>query len=108
MRNFPDPRGYWSEKEGRRAVEAWRRSGESSSAFARRHGIRAKRLKWWSERLAPAAPSPTVSFVPATVVEPEHDELAVVIRIPSGIAIEIASATPATIASIATMLAKSS
>jgi hypothetical protein len=105
MRNFPDPRGYWSETEGRRAVHAWRRSGESSAAFARRHGIRARRLVWWSKRLP--APMTIASLVPA-VVEPEHDELAVVIRIPSGIAIEIASATPASIVTIAAALAKSS
>ena len=101
MRNFPDPRGYWSEKEGRRAVEAWRRSGESAAAFARRHRIRAKR----SKRLP--GPPTIVSLVRATVVEPEPDELAVVIRIPSGIAIEITSATPTSIAAIATALAKS-
>jgi hypothetical protein len=106
MRNFPDPRGYWSETEGRRAVEAWRRSGESAAAFARRHGIRSKRLVWWSKRLP--APSTIVSLVPATVVEAEPDEFAVVIRIPNGVAIEIARATPTSIAAIATALARSS
>ncbi|HET9992731.1 MAG TPA: hypothetical protein VFQ65_29555, partial [Kofleriaceae bacterium] len=69
--------------------------------------IRAKRLVWWSKRL-PDLPSTIVSLVPATVVESEPDELAVVIRVPSGIAIEIASATPTSIAAIATALAKSS
>jgi hypothetical protein len=106
MRNFPDPRGYWSDTEGRRAVEAWRRSGESAAAFGRRHGVRAKRLVWWSKRLP--APSTIVSLVPATVVETEPDELAVVIRVPGGIAIEIESATPTSIAAIVTALARSS
>jgi transposase-like protein len=106
MRGFPDPASYWSEREGQRAVEAWRRSGESMAAFARRRGIRVKRLKWWSQRLAAATPSTTMSFVPAAVVAP--DEIAAVIRTASGIAIEIASATPVQIAAIATALARPS
>ncbi len=105
MRGFPDPASYWGEREGRRAVEAWRRSGESMAAFARRAGIRVKRLKWWSKRFAAAA-STTVAFVPAAVVAP--DEISAVIRAPSGIAIEIASATPAQIAAIAAALASPS
>jgi hypothetical protein len=60
---------------------------------------------WWSKRLP--ASSAIVSLVPATVVEPGPAELAVVIRITGGIAIEIASATPMSIAAIATALARS-
>ena len=106
MRGFPDPTSYWSEREGRRAVEGWRRSGEPIAVFARRRGIRAKRLKWWSKRLAAVAPSTTVWFVPAAVVA--LDEIAAVIRAPNGVAIEIASATPAQIAAIAAALARPS
>jgi len=29
----------WGEAEGKRMVDAWRRSGESCTAFARRYGI---------------------------------------------------------------------
>ena len=106
MREFPDPSNYWSEDEGRRVVEAWRRSGENATAFAFRHGLRAKRLVYWSKRLAARerARAPTVSFVPAAVVAP--DEVAAVIRAPGGIAIELASATPAQIAAVVSALAR--
>jgi hypothetical protein len=101
MSNFPDPSSYWSEDEGRRAVEAWRRSGESATAFARRHGLRARRLVWWSKRLVATAAPASVSFAPAVVV---NRDVVAVIRMPSGIAIELASATPAQIAAIASAL----
>jgi len=104
MRKFPDVSNYWSEDEGRRVVEAWQRSGENATAFARRHGLRAKRLVYWSKRLATSAAPPTVSFAPAAVIAP--DEVAAVIRAPSGIAIELASATPAQIAAVANALAR--
>src|SRR5690606_26312583 len=97
MRNFPDPSSYWSEDEGRRAVEAWRRSGETATAFARRHGLRAKRLVWWSKRLAASKTPVTVSFAPAVVA---NSDVVAVIRTPSGIAIELASVTPAQIAAV--------
>ena len=86
-------------------VEAWRRSGENVTVFARRHGLRRRRLVYWSKRLALRAPprSPTISFVPAVVAQ---YELAVVIRAPDGIAIELASATPAQIAVVVTALAR--
>lgn len=101
MSNFPDPSKYWSEDEGRRAVEAWRRSGETATAFARRHGLRAKRLVWWSKRLVATVAPAAVSFAPAVVV---NSDVVAVIRMPSGIAIELASATPAQIAAIASAL----
>ena len=106
MRKLPDLSNYWSEDEGRRVVEAWRESGENATAFSRRHGLRAKRLAYWSKRLGvnASAPAATVSFVPATVVT--SDEVVAVIRVPGGIAIELASATPAQIAAVATALAR--
>lgn len=111
MRPLPDPSSYWSEDDGRRVVEAWRRSGENATSFARRHGLQAKRLAYWSKRLAtskPTAidPAPTVTFVPAAVTA--ADEVAAVIRAPGGIAIELTSASPAQIAAVANALARSS
>lgn len=106
MRKFPEPSSYWSEDEGRRVVEAWHRSGEDAAAFARRHGLQARRLVYWSKRLASrSAPPPPVSFVPAVVTP---DEVAAIIRMPGGIAIELATATPAQIAAVASALARSS
>jgi hypothetical protein len=106
MRKLPDLSNYWSEDEGRRVVEAWRQSGENATVFARRHGLRARRLMYWSKRLDANASTPaaTVSFVPAAVVAP--DEVMAVIRAPGGVAIELASATPAQIAAVATALAR--
>lgn len=104
MGKFRELSSYWSEDEGRRVVEAWQRSGESAKAFARRHGLHPKRLVYWSKRLATSTRSATVSFVPAAVVAP--DEVAAVIRAPSGIAIELASATPLQIAAVAHALAR--
>jgi len=46
--------GYWREGEARVVVEAWRRSGESPAAFARRHGIARRRLERWARRLGAA------------------------------------------------------
>ena len=43
---------HWSEAEARRVLTLWEASGESAAAFARRHGLRATRLAWWSRRLA--------------------------------------------------------
>ena len=106
MRKFPELSSYWSEDEGRQVVEAWRRSGENATAFARRRGLRARRLVYWSKRIATNASvsAATVSFVPAAVVA--ADEVAAVIRAPGGIAIELASATPAQIAAVASALAR--
>jgi len=44
-------RRYWREGEAGLVVAAWRRSGESLAAFARRHGIAGQRLKRWARRL---------------------------------------------------------
>lgn len=104
MRNFPEPSSYWSEDEGRRVVEAWQRSGETAVAFSRRHGLQARRLVYWSKRLANPSPQ-RLSFVPAVVAS---DEVAAIIRAPGGIAIELASASSAQIAAIANALVRSS
>lgn len=100
MRKLPELSNYWSEDEGRRVVEAWRRSGETATAFARQHGMRAKRLVYWCERLERKVAVPPVSFVPAVVA----DEITAIIRTPGGITVELASATPAQIAAVASAL----
>ena len=106
MRKFPKPSSYWSQEEGRQVVEAWQRSGENATTFARRHGLHAKRLVYWSKRFAMKASVSTLTFAPAAIVA--ADEVAATIRTPSGIAIELASATPSQIAAVASALARSS
>jgi hypothetical protein len=104
MGSLPTSSKYWSEAEGRAVVDAWRRSGETAPAFARRHGLQTKRIKYWSERLSRGEREPpTLSLVPATVMAPD---LVAVIRV-GDVAIELASATPEQVAAIAHALARS-
>lgn len=106
MGNFPDKSSYWSEAEGRRVVEAWQRSGETATAFARRQGLRAKRLVYWNKRLAATEEAPRVSFVPAAVVASDEPALAAAIHLPGGVTIELARATPDQIAAVAAAVAR--
>ena len=100
---LPRSSKYWSEADGRAVIEAWRRSGESRSAFARRHGLQTKRLKYWAGRLSRAdGPARTLALVPATVV---GAELSAVIRA-GDVTIELSSATPEQVATIAQALAR--
>jgi hypothetical protein len=108
MGNLPDKSSYWSKAEGRCVVEAWRRSGETATAFARRHGLRAKRIVYWSERVAARAETPRVSFVQAAVVTADEPVIAVAIHVPGGVTIELARATPDQIAAVAAAVARSS
>jgi len=41
----------WTAAEAQRLLSSWKSSGESLSAFARRHGFSAQRLSWWRRRL---------------------------------------------------------
>ncbi len=46
---------YWRETDARAALAAHRASGLSLAVFARRHGLTVQRLRWWRQRLTPAA-----------------------------------------------------
>jgi hypothetical protein len=59
--------GYWGEEDARAVVGAWQRSGQTIAAFARSHGVRAKRLARWARRLHAEEPE-GVSFYPVLVV----------------------------------------
>lgn len=56
---------HWSEAEARTQLAAFRASGMSASAFARRHGVSTNRLDYWSKRLARDGAG--VTFVPVTL-----------------------------------------
>ena len=60
--------GYWSECEGRMAVELWRASGESLSGFCARTGLRRTRLTYWARRLEAAGASSALALAPITVL----------------------------------------
>jgi hypothetical protein len=59
---------YWREGHARVVVEAWRSSGETLSAFARRHGVERRRLARWVSRLEETGAG-ALRFHPVRVVE---------------------------------------
>lgn len=62
-------RKYWRAAEAAVVVEAWRRSGETLSAFAARYGIRRQRLSRWAAELGePQRPEEPVIFHPVRLV----------------------------------------
>jgi len=66
----------------------------------------APRLYWWRKRLPKDGAAPMMSLVPAKIVA--RPEMAVVvIRLPSGIAIEMASASACAIAAVVSELERS-
>jgi transposase-like protein len=109
MRNpiLPDLSTTWTEHDARQVLDEWRQSGQTIAAFARERGVSAPRLYWWRRRVPQAiAIAPAMSLVPAKiVVRPEA--AATVIRLPSGIAIEIANASPSLVAAIVSELERS-
>jgi hypothetical protein len=104
---IPDTTKIWTEEDARRVFDVWRRSGESLAAFARRHGLTEQRMYWWRRRLStPTEPTTTaLTLVPATVIG--GDEAGIVIRLPTGVAIEVANATPSWIAAVVNELSRS-
>ncbi len=112
MRNLrvPDPHATWTEDEGRAALEAWRASGASLAAFARRERLGVQRLYWWKRRLGWDAPQQALaplSLVPAMVIGTSAASTGITIRLPNGVAIEVADASPAWVAAVAVELARS-
>ena len=98
--------GRWTERQGRRVVNAWRESGLSATEFGRRQGIGPQRLYWWRKRLGDwsgaqvianeSTSEPRVSFIAGEVrtspapfgVEP----CSTVVRLPSGVSVEVIGA----------------
>lgn len=109
MRNtlLPDLLAEWTEDDARLALDEWRRSGQTIAAFAREHHVSAPRLYWWRKRLPKDGAVPMMTLVPAKIVA-RSEMTAVVIRLPSGIAIEMASASPRAIAVVVSELERSS
>ena len=74
----PWDRRRWSESDGRAMVEAFRRSGDSIRAFARRHGLDPQRVRRWVARLDGGAGTreagEPVSFAPVRLIVPEGAE----------------------------------
>src|SRR4051794_35362095 len=109
-KRLPDREDVWTPEDARRVLDDAERSGESLAAFARSHGVGPARLYWWKKRLAIEAPptaaaSPTLSLVPAVIAR--DATVALLIRLPGGVSIEIAEATPSAVVAIAAALARS-
>lgn len=92
----------WTPKDARRVLAACDGSGLSVAAFAREHRLNGQRLSWWRKRLGEwdgsalvAASTPPVRFVPAMV---QGSRVAtggmIAIRLPDGVMVEIADASP--------------
>lgn len=58
---------YWREADARVVIQSWRRSGEAVSAFARRYGLKPRRIVRWATWLEEAT-TPT-KFHPVRVVD---------------------------------------
>ena len=83
------PTGHWREPQARRVLRWWSDSGLSASGFARAHGLNPQRLLWWRKRLKSSeerALAP-LTFIPAVVT---GAAAATVVRLPGGVAVELA------------------
>jgi hypothetical protein len=110
MRNtlLPELSTEWTESDARQVLDEWRQSGQTIAAFARDRRVSAPRLYWWRRRLPKAsAVAPSLSLVPAKIVM-RTDAASIVIRLPSGITIEMANASPSMVAAIVSELEEAS
>lgn len=85
----------WTAREARRVLSAWRKSGMSVNAFARRNGLTPQRVLWWRKRLGewgaaePAADAAGV--VPAVVAgQVVTSGASVVFRVGGSVVVEVA------------------
>jgi len=103
----PDPDAYWTPDDARLLLDEWQRGGGPLAAFARRVGVAPRRLYWWKKQLA-VSPDVSLSLIPATIVGGDAPTPApITIRLPNGIAIEIADASPSLVAAIVIELTRS-
>jgi len=80
------PRWRWTREEAEAVLAAWRESGLSMSAYARKQGVKVQRLSWWRRRLDDGGQvGEGVRFIPAVV---QGRAPAVIVHLPDGIAIE--------------------
>jgi hypothetical protein len=109
MRNsvLPELSTEWTEAEARQVLDEWRQSGQTIAAFARERHESAPRLYWWRRRLKVGAGAPAIALAPAKIVV-QGDTAPIVIRLPSGVVIEIAGGSPSLIAAIVSEIERSS
>ena len=110
MRNgqLPDANDRWTDEEARLVLTAWQQSGDSGAEFARAHGLKVPRLYRWSSRLrerAQRSGGMATKFVPAEVTT---KEAGILIRVPNGVAIEIAHGSAEWVATVISELMRTS
>jgi hypothetical protein len=66
-----------SQREWQDLMVAWQKSGESSEAFAARHGVRERTLVWWRSELKRRGAGRGAVLVPVKVV-PSREQASVV------------------------------
>ncbi len=89
-------------------LERWRQSGDTLAAFARQYGVTPHGCttgrSGWARR--PRSPSPPFALAPATVIAVEPTPV-VAVRLPGGVALDVANATPRWVAALVAELARS-
>lgn len=112
---MPDPDATWTDDDARTVLAAWRRTKQPLGTFARENGLVANRLYWWRKRLSEPArpvelefvPAVELEFVPAVITSDAGPEApTILVRMASNVTIEIANASPRTIAEIVSELAR--
>jgi transposase-like protein len=98
---------FWTAAEAWEALGAWKRSGESIVAFARRHGMSAKRLYWWRHRLkkegTPGECGPA-RLIPIAVRPAETQPSEGVVVVAGELRVEVRDASATSPAWVATLL----
>src|SRR5262245_42943995 len=65
----------WTNEEAARAVAACDASGETTAAFARRHGSTGGRFQYWRKRLLGAEAERDGRLLPVKIIEPGQARL---------------------------------
>lgn len=85
-------------RQWEKRIAHWRASGLSMLAYCRQHGLSYTPLVRWRRRLeSGSASAPTLTLIPVVASTPDRCPL--VIRLPSGIGIEVARGFDATLLS---------
>ena len=110
----------WTADQARRVIDAWRASGLSVAAFARRAELQSKRVYWWREQLGGtpadasasemhAEPSTAPAFLPV-VARPAPAALSPGRSVPvtvctrDGLRVEVAALDAASVAWVASLV----
>lgn len=77
--------GRWTRADAELVLDALERSGDTVAAFARAHGLSAKKIFWWRSHLSSGAPSAdpseeaeSISFAPVVVTGLGREPAAVI------------------------------